>query len=128
MKTVKELKVIAKEKGIKGWYNMKKAELENALKAFEEKAADVPTPAPKRETADYVKQENIGKFVAYTNRDGLDTTGKIIDIDAQNKTLTIMPYKIKDDEIVPIASVLWIKTGTRWPKWVYQRFTAIQSI
>ena len=47
--TVKELKAIAKEQGIPGYYRMRKAELIEAIQAVEDHEAINPTPPPPRE-------------------------------------------------------------------------------
>ena len=62
-KSVKELKVLAKEKGIKGYYRMRKAELIEVLSTVDDSSeifysandqtvpeVDIPIPAPSRVT------------------------------------------------------------------------------
>ena len=69
-KSVKELKVLAREKGIKGYYRMRKAELIEALEEESEifysandqfiPEVDIPIPAPSRVT----QMRNLATSVA----------------------------------------------------------------
>ena len=69
-KSVKELKALAKEKGIKGYYRMRKAELIEVLEEESEifysandqsvPEVDIPIPAPSRVT----QMRNLGKGIA----------------------------------------------------------------
>ena len=141
-KTVKELREIAKELCIVGRWDMKKNELIEAINkvnqdfddrniSFETdciiKSEEVIKPEGSQNvtatTEDYVNNIKEGTLVAFKRDMSKDIamSGKFIGYEEKTKKVIIeskrgTKYRIQKENII------WVKTGSRWPRWVYSLF------
>lgn len=121
-KTVKELLVIAKEYQIVGRHDMKKQQLIDAIVEFE-KALSKATAIKTHE--DYIKNLKSGDIVAFQfyNPFGkkIIRSAKVVDAYPGEEGMTVQD-KIGNEYFVYKSNILWVKTGKRWPKFVYLMF------
>ena len=121
-KTVKELLVIAKEYQIVGRHDMKKQQLIDAIVEFE-KALSKVTAIKTHE--DYIKNLKSGDIVAFQfyNPFGkkIIRSAKVVDAYPGEEGMTVQD-KIGNEYFVYKSNILWVKTGKRWPKFVYLMF------
>lgn len=117
-KTVKELRELAKEKDIVGRWNMTKQELIDALSNGDES---------KKTTREYLSSVEPGTLVAFKRNKDKDIamSGKFISFD-ENGKVTIESKKGTLFKVSP-ENVIWVKTGARWPKWVFSLFNKEES-
>lgn len=131
-KTVKELRELAKEHNITGRWDMTKAQLIEALSVVstpEEndfKNEDIPFETDcviKKTTSDYLAEIKVGTLVAFKrNKDkNLAMSGKFQEF--KNGKVYVLSKRGTVFEINP-ENIIWVKTGTRWPKWVYALFNS----
>lgn len=116
-KTKDMLLKIAKAKGIIGRHEMTKAELIDAI--IKEKSKEVGYDIAKR--IKYINECKIGTIVAFkdTSRsDGKYRTGKIVSKNAQSQNLLI-ETEYEAIYNVSYIDVIWVKTGDRWPRKIY---------
>lgn len=102
-----ELRACAKQKKIDKWYDMNKAQLVEALS----EEGDVKV--------DYVSTAEIGTIVAFKLPDGRVKSAAIVARSVGDRKLKL-ETKYKQRFIVDFDDVVWVRTGTRWPKGVYQ--------
>ena len=104
--TVKTLLVLAKDHGIKGRHALRKPELIDALL--------------KSVKLVYLRKAVPGRQVAF-RKEGTEKVrnGKIIGNDGE-QYLNVETGHGKVCK-VPYDDVLWVKTGKRWPSWVYEQ-------
>lgn len=121
-KTVKELLTIAKEYQIVGRYDMKKQQLINAIAEFEKALSETTTI---KTHEDYVKNLKSGDLIAFQfyNPFGkkIIRSAKVVDAYPGEIGLTVQD-KIGNEYFVYKSNVLWVKTGKRWPKYIYSMF------
>lgn len=128
-KTVKELREIAKECGIKGRWNMTKDQLISEINARtydpEEQNAESSPVVENRTRIDenagkvrYLKNIEEGVLVAYNSPEGIMKSAKVIRISQKNEKLKIVDY-FGNISVIDFAQVVWVKTGKRWPKNIY---------
>lgn len=136
-KTCKELREIAKELSITGRWDMTKQELIDAINAYSLTDADItfetdciikgenetqPEGSQKvKTTNDYLLNIKEGTLVAFKRNKNKDVAmsgkfvrfedGKVI-IESKQGTL----FKLNPE------CIIWVKTGARWPKWVFSLF------
>lgn len=154
-KTVKELRVIAKEKGVKGiWTYTRKSDLIEAIIAMDvdnvvevkvEQAIketiiendsinpdvsgnDTPPSEPCKPTEAYIETLKPGTLVAFKintkDKKSLVLSAKFIRF-VDGKTPENGLYLITkngDKCKIKAERILWVKTGARWPKWIYVLF------
>lgn len=116
-KTVKELRELAKEKNISGRWDMTKQQL---IEALEE------TDAPTKTTSDYLSNIEPGTLVAFkrSNKKELAMSGKFVSF---SEGKVVIETKKGTQFRVKPENVIWVKTGARWPKWVYSLFNKKES-
>lgn len=105
--TVKELRELAKERNVVGRWNMSKDEL---IVALSTKAT--------RTTEDYLKNIEPGTLVAFQRKEGA-ISGKFVSF--ENGKIIVETKKGTAFKLNP-EKILWVKTGDRWPKWVFTLF------
>ena len=117
-KTVKELRELAKEKNISGRWDMTKQQLIDAIEA----SSEVPT----KTTADYLSNIEPGTLVAFkrSNKKDLAMSGKFVSF--VGGKVIIETKKGTQFRINP-ENIIWVKTGARWPKWVFALFNKKES-
>ena len=126
--TVKELKVLAKQQHIKGWYDMTKDELLKALNLnVEETNGKVQMESiPKVESnseldkskLEYIEKCEEGTLVAFRLPNGKVKTGKIAKRNKNNQKLKV-GTEYGAIFVIDFKDVLWVKSNGRWPKGIY---------
>ena len=139
-KTCKELREIAKHYNIKGRWDMTKEqlieEIENAFDWSDEKEIYEPdkniieegsnqsegSQKAKRTTLEYLINADKGTLVAFrrNNQKERAMSGKLVSIEGGGK-VTIESKK-GTLFTLPTECIIWVKTGARWPKWVFSLF------
>lgn len=139
-KTVKELREIAKELNIVGRWDMNKSQLIDAIYVanlsddkitFEtdciisKSNSNEPEGSQKvtKTTDDYLKTIEKGTLVAFKRNKNKDVamSGKFVSFDETEDKVLIESkkgtlFKVNRENII------WVKTGARWPKWVFSLF------
>lgn len=129
-KTLKELRDIAKELNIVGRWDMSKAELIQSIEAVQESYSDADitfetdciedASSAKRATCDYLKDAEPGTLVAFMKPNAETAiSGKFVSCE-KGKVLIVTKmgtvYKVEPEQVI------WVKTGARWPRWVFDLF------
>ena len=111
-KTVKELRDLAKEQNIVGRWSMTKEELVNALSCVRKS----------RTAIDYLEDIKPGTLVAFSRgrNKKIVMSGKYVTTNDKGKI--IVETKMGTEFVLSPDEIVWVRTGKRWPKWVYQMF------
>lgn len=127
-KTVKELLAIAKEYQIVGRHDMKKQQLIDAIveiAEIEKALGETDTSAVNKTHDDYVKNLKPGDIIAFQFHSPfgkkITRSAKVIDPHPGEAGLTVQD-KIGNKYFVYRSKILWVKTGKRWPKYIYSMF------
>lgn len=139
----RDLMKLATSLGVKGAWDMKKAEVIEAILGAESSGQEsesaqsndktdnhVEEPAVKTENEaaatevdmeqkmPYIETAQIGSLVAFKLRDGKVKSAKIVKRSTKNRKL-----KLETDYgaqyIVSYDDIIWVRTGKRWPRGVY---------
>ena len=144
-KTVKELRDIAKELKIVGRWDMTKAQLISAIEVeyasqnlsdddivFETDCIikednsnqSEGTQKVSKTTDEYIKTIKEGTLVAFKRNKNKDIamSGKFVGFDETNEKKVLIESKKGTLFKVNRENILWVKTGSRWPKWVFSLF------
>lgn len=138
-KTVKELRDVAKGLNIKGRWDMNKHELIEAINKVADLSdknvtyetnnnikEEIPNQSEgsqkvTKTTIDYLNEIEVGTLVAFKRNKNKDIamSGKFVKFDddkvvVESKQGTL--FKLNKD------CIIWVKTGLRWPKWVFTLF------
>ena len=133
--TVKELREKAKENNIAGRWSMSKGELINALeetlqtkhveevkeqKSNEERKKVLTDEERKERKIRYLRTVEPGTIVAFKNEETHNSarSAKVINRDVKNGKLKL-ETKYGAIFIVKFEDIIWVRTGSRWPKGVY---------
>lgn len=135
--TVKQLKERAAALGIVGRSRMNKKELVNALLgvSFEHVVSDdeevvnynVQTTGIElasdrsKSTSEYVARLTGGELVAFKPSSRAVISGKVISISLNCSEVTIQTKAGSIHKVEPEA-ILWVRTGNRWPRWIFEMF------
>lgn len=124
-KTVKELLVIAKEYQIVGRHDMKKQQLIDAIVELEKASDETVASVVNKTHDDYVKNLKSGDIIAFQFHSPfgkkIARSAKVIDPHPGEVGLTVQD-KIGNKYFVYRSKILWVKTGKRWPKYIYSMF------
>lgn len=127
-KTVKELLAIAKEYQIVGRHDMKKQQLIDAIVEvveIEKASSETDASIANKTHDDYVENLKQGDIIAFQfhNPFGKKITrsAKVIDPHPGEIGTTVQD-KIGNKYFVYKSNILWVKTGKRWPKYIYSMF------
>lgn len=131
-KTVKELLVIAKEYQIVGRHDMKKQQLIDAIVKVAAEVAEIEKALGKTDASvvnkthdDYIKNLKAGDTIAFQFYSPfgkkITRSAKVIDPHPGEVGLTVQD-KIGNKYFVYRSKILWVKTGKRWPKYIYSMF------
>lgn len=141
--TCKELREIAKGYNITGRWDMTKDELINAISKVEAniscKDVDIefetdcaikgdmktnPEGSQKvtKTTLEYLKTAEPGTLIAFTrgSEKKIAMSGKFIGIE-ENGKIAVESKKGTIFKLNP-SNIIWVKTGWRWPRWVFEMF------
>lgn len=144
-KTCKELREIAKQYGITGRWDMKKQELIEAIESmsdltddkiiFEDdciiKSEDTiqseGSQKVSRTTLEYLNNAEAGTLVAFKRNSSKDVamSGKLISF--ENGKVTVESKKGTKFKLNP-DNIIWVKTGGRWPRWVFNLFNKDKEV
>lgn len=143
-KTCKELRELAKELNISGRWDMTKEQLiEAILRAREEKSAEESGSAKEEEKVDnqenvevevkvenksaninmeqkmsYIENVSLGTIVAFRLSNGKVKSAKVVRKSTKNRKLKL-ETDYGAEYIVSYDDVVWVRTGKRWPRGVY---------
>lgn len=135
-KTLKELLAIAKEYQIVGRHNMKKQQLIDAIvkavaevaeieKDIENALGETATDVVNKTHNDYVANLKQGDIIAFQFHTPfgkkITRSAKVID-PYPGEIGTTVQDKIGNKYFVYKSNILWVKTGKRWPKYIYSMF------
>ena len=139
-KTCKELREIAKDLCIVGRWDMTKQELIEAIQdvsvltdddimfetdcIIKEEDEIQPEGSQKvtKTTIDYLNSAEPGTLVAFKrNSKNVAMSGKLVSVEngkvfVESKNGTLFKLNIEN--------IIWVKTGERWPKWVFNLFNS----
>ena len=138
-KTCKELREIAKHYGITGRWDMNKQELIEAIEKvsdlsddeimfegdciIKEEVSNQSEGSQKvsKTTRDYLNNAEVGTLVAFKKNISKDIamSGKFISF--EDGKVTVESKKGTLFKLNP-ENIIWVKTGGRWPKWVFNLF------
>lgn len=130
--TCKELREIAKEHNIVGRWDMTKQQLVDAISEVEnakvsednteEKVdAKVKFASQDENKMRYVKDVNIGVLVAFKDGENV-RAAKVVRKSTKRNVLKLEDKRGKEF-IISYNDVIWVRTGNRWPKGVYELLT-----
>ena len=154
----RELAKMATKLGIKGAHDMRKAEIVDAILGAEavEKTTDENNKSAKDEVKTdnhdapinvesedkvekgsdsidmeqkmpYIESAQVGTIIAFRMANGKVKSAKIVHRSTKNRQFKVetgygAQYIVKFDDVV------WVRTGKRWPKGVYELFTKGQVV
>ena len=111
-----ELLILAKAYNITGRWDMSKDELINSIKAAKEKIKEKRDMTIKD---GYIEKVNLGCLVAFKTSNGKVKSAKIVKRSIKERML-LLETEYKSVYKVSFDDVLWVKTGNRWPKGIYE--------
>ena len=140
-KTCKELRDIAKDLNITGRWDMTKQELIEAIEKVSDWSDDdimfegdciiknedsnqsEGSQKVSKTTRDYLNNAEVGTLVAFKRNSSKDIamSGKFVSF--ENGKVTVESKKGTLFKLNP-ENIIWVKTGERWPKWVFNLFNA----
>lgn len=121
---VPELRALCKERGLKGYAHAKKAILIGML--VENDPPEPPKVQPNWEAkANYVDNVSKGTIVAFKVDDDKVKSAKVVRKSSKEKMLKCVTSYGKE-YLVKYSDVIWVKTGTRWPRGVYNLLKGIE--
>lgn len=105
---------------------------ETKMEAIEAKVGEWNTLTTEEEEKDirtkdsYIDNIEIGMIIAFNIARGKAMSAKVISIDSENnmylcKAIDGTPYK------VPRSTIIWVKTGKRWPRGIFEKLLAGSS-
>ena len=143
MKAKEIQKIASKEFGIKGAYDMRKGEcidkileIERAFQKAEREAEKKIKEVEKEEAKKaYLEGAPIGTLVAFKVPDTAivrpgEKKVKSAKIVGRNKKKKKLRLQTEYDAfyIVPFENVLWVKTGSRWPRSIYNLLKGVTKL
>ena len=111
-----ELLILAKAYNITGRWDMSKDELIASIKAAKEKIKEKRDMSIKD---GYIEKVNLGCLVAFKTSNGKVKSAKIVKRSIKERML-LLETEYKSAYKVSFDDVLWVKTGNRWPKGIYE--------
>lgn len=73
-----------------------------------------------------VQTAPIGTVVAFKLDNGAVKSAKIVRRSTKDQTLKLTT-KYGVSHLVSYSDIVWVKTGSRWPRWVYNLLKGIES-
>lgn len=148
-KTVKELREIAKELEIVGRWDMNKTQLIEAIEMaqavqdlsdediefegdciIKENNSNQSEGTQKvtKTVDDYLNNIEAGTLVAFKrNSKDIAMSGKFVSFDENNDNLVYVESRRGTMFKIQKENIIWVKTGSRWPKWVFTLFNNNRS-
>lgn len=125
-KTVAELTAICKEKGLTCYNDKKKlTKVEMIEKILV--SDDVQESMVEGEKSSYVETAQLGTLVAFREpKTNKLNTAKVVKKSTKNRKLKLQT-QYGAEFVVSYEDVVWVKTGTRWPRGIYNELKGIKS-
>lgn len=126
-KNCKELREIAKGLKIQGRWDMTKEELitnimaasENGQSATDECKTDDQTHINMEQKMRYIENVELGTIVAFRLANGRVKSAKVVKKSTKSRKLKL-ETNYNAEYIVSYDDIIWVRTGKRWPKGVYE--------
>ena len=126
-KNCKELREIAKGLKIQGRWDMTKEELitnimaasENGQSATDECKTDVQVHINMEQKMRYIENVELGTIVAFRLANGRVKSAKVVKKSTKSRKLKL-ETNYNAEYIVSYDDIIWVRTGKRWPKGVYE--------
>ena len=123
----KELREIAKGLKIQGRWDMTKEELitnimaasENGQSAIDECKTEDQIHINMEQKMRYIENVELGTIVAFRLANGRVKSAKVVKKSTQSRKLKL-ETNYNAEYIVSYDDVIWVRTGKRWPKGVYE--------
>lgn len=123
--TVPELRKLCKERGLSKYAHAKKADLIEMLLKTDPPVE--PTNEPDWESkAKYVDRVEKGTIIAFNVGGNKVKSAKVVKKSSKEKLLKCVTSYGKE-YIVRYEDVIWVKTGMRWPRGVYNLLKGIEE-
>ena len=123
--TVPELRKLCKERGLSKYAHAKKADLIEMLIKTDPPVE--PSNEPDWESkAKYIDRVEKGTIVAFNTDDGKVKSAKVMKKSSKEKLLKCVTSYGKE-YLVKYEDVIWVKTGLRWPRGVYNLLKGIKE-
>jgi hypothetical protein len=117
--TVKFLRNLANLYSIVGRHDMRKQQLINAIISAEKSHRAEPVDRMIKESL-YIAEAKKGTHVAFkSGKNERIVSAKVVSNNIGKRTLQVQTIRGKTIS-VPYENVLWVKTGKRWPRGVYE--------
>lgn len=127
------LQEVAKKYKIKGRWDMRKADLIDALILLGMQGKDVDMiqftveedkdytkkVLKEKEKLDYIKRVEPDTLIAFKTPDGKVKSAKVVNRSIAEQKLKLITSYGKE-YLVDFKDVVWVRTGRRWPKGVYE--------
>lgn len=114
-KSRKDLLEIAKYENIVGRWDLRKDQLIDAILQASESSND---------KSRYIRTAKVGTIIAFDLPDGSTKSAAIISRDDdQNIVIAETKYGAKYE--VPFNNIIWVRTGSRWPKGIYKKLKGL---
>lgn len=133
--TKKDIMSIAKDLGIQrynGKTSLKKLDIINSIlskeydniqsKEFKDMTEEEKVEKKKR----YVETVNVGILVAFKTPNGKYKSAMVIKRSTKRRLLKVVT-KYEKEYIISFDDVIWVRTGTRWPRGVYQLLKGVEN-
>lgn len=139
MKAKEIQKVASKEFGIKGAYDMRKGECIDRILEYQKEFQKAERKAKEAEKAEskeaYLEGAPLGTLVAFKVPDTAIVragekkvkSAKIVGRNVSKKKLRLQT-EYDAFYIVPFENVLWVKTGSRWPRSIYNLLKGVTKL
>lgn len=135
--TCKELRDVAKEYNISGRWDMTKDQLIEAInkeiepvkESAEDGVAKVNSDSAEAENKysckmDYIEKVEMGVLVAFRLPTGKVKSGKLEKRSSKRRVVKLVT-EYGAEFVVPYDDVIWVKTGRRWPRGVFNLLKGI---
>lgn len=122
----RDLMKFASSLGIKGAWDMRKAELIEAILANQKQPEEKEEVASKNQVEEpdweskqkYCQEAPLGTLVAFIAPNGKCKSAKIVNRSSKRQMLKL-ETEYQQEFVVPYKDIVWVRTGTRWPRGVY---------
>lgn len=132
-KNCKELRDMAKELNISGRWDMSKSQLIEAIESAQkenvveqENGNDCTDVRESRDTGNYIENVSTGTLVAFRLHNGKVKSAKVERKSTKRRALKVVT-EYGAEYIIGFDDVLWVRTGKRWPRGVYNLLKGVTA-
>lgn len=119
LKSKEDLVELAKELNVKGnKTRMHKEELVDAIAQIQVETEETEAEERQMHKDSYIENVKVDTIVAFKINENKAISGKIYEIDKTKKMFTIVT-KNGIKFVVKQENIIWVKTGQRWPRGVF---------